>query len=519
MNESVLALFQKADQLRRALRKRRKLALVTAWVVGLGCAVVVPLVPQRYEATARVYVDTQTVLKPLMAGLAFQPDIDEQVHMLAKTLISRPNVEQLLDAPGYAWPHTGPQDREIEISRLMNEIKVVSAGTGNLYEISYRDVQAGRAQQVVTNTVQLFVSSSTEGKKRDSADASRFINEQIKAYDAKLAEAENRLKEFKLRHFGVTGVSNQDYFARMSALSDEVSKLQVDLQAAEQSRDALRRELSGEDPQLPLDTSQGAGPIVQSETDARLEALHKQLDDLLRRYTDQHPDVIAVRRSIAQLEQQRRDERAARTNGTSKPPAATSPVYQKIRISLAETEAQVASLRAQLAAQQQRLAEVRSQATQVPEVEAEYTQLNRDYDILRKNYDQLVARRESASLGVKIDETEPLADFRVVEPPRVSRFPVFPSHLHLALISLLLTLVAAVGSVLIAETLRPTLDDTAVLQQLIGHRKVIGAVSVARNAAVAQQERGEFMRFTLSAAVLATGLLGWLAWIALRATH
>jgi polysaccharide chain length determinant protein (PEP-CTERM system associated) len=257
---------------------------------------------------------------------------------------------------------------------------------------------------------------------------------------------------------------------------------------------------------------------VQSETDARLETLHKQLDDLLRRYTDQHPDVIAVRRSIALLEQQRREERAARAAGKV-PAAATSPVYQKIRISLAETEAQVASLRAQLSAQQQRLAEVRAQASQVPEVEAEYAQLNRDYDIIRKNYDQLVARRESASLGVKIDETEPLADFRVVEPPRVSRFPVFPSHLHLAALSLLLTLAAAVGAVLVAETLRPTLDDTAALQQLIGSRKVIGAVSVSRNAAAVQQERAEFLRFAASSAVLAIGLLAWLAWIAVRTAH
>ena len=55
---------------------------------------------------------------------------------------------------------------------------------------------------------------------------------------------------------------------------------------------------------------------------------------------------------IAQLEQQRLRDRAARAAAVSAGKgaliAATSPVYQKLRVSLAETEAQVASLRSQL---------------------------------------------------------------------------------------------------------------------------------------------------------------------------
>src|SRR6187402_3322889 len=76
--------------------RRRWIGLAVAWLVAIVGAVVLWLTPDRYETTARVYVDTQTVLKPLMAGLAVQPNIDEQIGMLARTIIARPNIEKIM---------------------------------------------------------------------------------------------------------------------------------------------------------------------------------------------------------------------------------------------------------------------------------------------------------------------------------------------------------------------------------------------------------------------------------------
>jgi len=70
--------------------------LLVSWVVGVVGAVVVFVLPDRYEASARIYVDTQSILKPLMAGLTVQPNVEQQVTILSRTLISRPNVEKLI---------------------------------------------------------------------------------------------------------------------------------------------------------------------------------------------------------------------------------------------------------------------------------------------------------------------------------------------------------------------------------------------------------------------------------------
>lgn len=498
------------------MQQRRWLGVAVAWVVAILGAGAVVVMRDRYEASAKVFVDTQTVLKPLMTGLAFQPDIDQQVNMLAKTLISRPNVERLITSPRIGLQNLSDRDREKVIDRYTKDIKVVAAGNANLFAITYKDINPQRAQHVVEELVSLFVTSGIVDKQRDSEQARQFLDDQIKVYEAKLTEAENRVKDFKIKNFGLTGTSDKDFFARMSNATEELNRLRVELQAAEQSRDALRKELAGEDPTIPVE-AMGPNVVVQTtETETRLDAQKRLLDDLQRRYTDEHPDVVAVKRTIAQLEQQRKAEADAKTRAGGKlRPAPTSPVFQRIRIALAEAEAKVASLRGQIAAQQSQLADSRAMATRMPEVEAELAQLNRDYEVVRKNYEQLVTRRESASLGEKIDQTTKVAEFRVVEPPRVSPKPAQPSRLVVALVSMIAALVAGVGSTFGISQLMGTVNDTRQLKEISG-RPVLGSVSMVIGPALRESvDRGNRI-FMINVAAF---FLMNIAWVVVVSQH
>jgi polysaccharide chain length determinant protein (PEP-CTERM system associated) len=519
--------LQMIQELLREIWRARWLAVGVAWGVSLVLGVTVFMMKDRYEASARVYIDTQSVLKPLMVGLAFQPDIDQQIRMLARTLISRPNMELLRNSKDIGWDPVDPKKQEQEIQDLTKAIKMGPGGGGNnVYAISYRDTDPQRAQRLVERLVKMFVNSGGDGKKKDSEDARNFIEEEIRTYEAKLVEAENKLKDYKLKNFSVTGVSTQDYFARMSTLSDEVNRLRLETSAAEQSRDALKRELSSEAPQLPLEAlgpQTAASPLV-SEHEARLDTLKKQLDELLRRYTEEHPDVVSTRRTIAQVEALKRQDLEARRAALAAlskggpnavAAAATNPVFQKIRFALAEAEANVASLRVRLGTQQARLNETRALASRAPQTEAELTQLNRDYDIIRKNYEQLVSRRESASLGVKIDQSAPLAEFRIIEPPRTAQNPVFPNRLSLALLAVLAAMAAGIAAALIKSRIAPVVSSTKALRELTG-RPVLGTVSLLVNEQGRQSQRLSLMGLLGAIASLMLVQAAWLGWVAVH---
>jgi polysaccharide chain length determinant protein (PEP-CTERM system associated) len=499
------------------LHKRRWLAFAVATVCAALSAVALQFYRDRYESTARVYVDTQTVLKPLMEGLTYQPDIDQQLRMLARTLISRENVERLIATPGLDLDSSDDRARESTIRRLMAEIKVSAAApNGNLFLISYRGASPQQSEGVVAETVRLFAGHGAGEKRRDSAEAGRFIEEQIRQYEATLMAAENRLKEFKLKNFGVSGVSTKDYYGRVATLSDDVTRLSLELSSAERTREAYRRELQSEEPQLPTEqVSRSASPEI-IDLEARLDAQRKSLDDLRRRYTEDHPDVSSTRRVIAEITQELRELRKAeavkRASSTRPAAAATSPVYQKLRISIAETEAQAAGLRSQLKAKQAQLDQVRKAASQSPQVEAELVQLNRDYDVVRKNYDALVTRRESASLGEKLDKTAHLAEFRVVEPPRAAMKAVFPSRLHLAGLVVVVSLLAGMGAATLVAVLRPTVDSLAGLRA-ISNRPLLGTVSTFATPAAAARQRTKTKAFVLCMGLLIGLQVAWLVWL------
>ena len=517
--------LQMLQELLREVWRARWLAVGVAWGVSVVLGGMIFLMKDRYEASARVYIDTQSVLKPLMVGLAFQPDIDQQIRMLARTLISRPNIELLRASKDIGWDAGDPKNHEQEIQNLTKAIKMGPGGAGNIYAISYRDTDPQRAERLVERLVKMFVNSGGDSKKKDSEDARNFIEEEIRTYEAKLVEAENKLKDYKLKNFSVSGVSTQDYFARMSALSDEVNRLRLETSAAEQSRDALKRELATEAPQLPLEAlgpQTAIAPIV-SEHEARLDTLKKQLDELLRRYTDEHPDVVSTRRTIGQIEVLKRQDLEAKRaalagsfkGGASGAAAATNPVFQKIRFALAEAEASVASLRVRLGTQQARLNETRALASRAPQTEAELTQLNRDYDIIRKNYEQLVARRESASLGVKIDQTAPLAEFRIIEPPRTAPNPVFPNRVSLALLAALGAIAAGIAAALFKSRLHPVVSSTKALRELSG-RPVLGSVSLLVGEPARQRQRLSLVGLVGAIASLMLVQAAWVGWVAVH---
>lgn len=480
----------------RGMWHRRWIGLAVAWIAAIISVTVAYRIPEKYEASARVYVDTETLLRPLLAGLAIQPNLDQQVALISRTLISRPNVEKLVRMADLDLTVRSDADKDSLIDDLTRTIRLSGGSATNLYVISYRDPNQQLAQKVVQSLLTIFVESSLGDKRQDARSAVKFVDEQIKHYQDTLQASENRLKDFKLKYIGMSEREGKDYFARLAQIRASVEDARLELQAAEQSRDAYKRELAGETAMFLPDEAASSRKEAVPEIDGRIATLKKELDDLLRKYTDQHPDVIATKRLIDQLNEQRRTELEARRNANSgsvsTPSAERNPVFQQIRISLADAEANVASARAKVLGYESQYQQLQTQAKLVPQIEAEYTQLTRDYDVQKKTYESLLARREAAGMGIDVQDTGG-AQFRVIDPPRVSPEPVAPSRMQLLAAACALSLFIGLLASLVASEVLPIIHDARMLRDL-SKRPILGMVSLLPNAALAQRRhRGAYL--------------------------
>ena len=171
--------------------KYRWIAVAAAWIVAIAGWVIVYKLPDDYQASARIYVDTQNVLKPLMAGMTISPDLQQQVSIMSRTLISRPNVERVVRMVDLDIKAQDVKDQEKLVKGLMDNIKLGTTGRDNLFTIHYNNQNPRLAKDVVQSLLTIFVEGGL-GDKKDSSSAIRFIDEQIQSYEEKLIIGEIR---------------------------------------------------------------------------------------------------------------------------------------------------------------------------------------------------------------------------------------------------------------------------------------------------------------------------------------
>ena len=461
-------------------RNRFMGALVTL-ATGLVGAAIIMWLPDRYEASARTYVDTQSILRPLMQGMAVQPDVSQQLAMVSRALLSRANLEQVAERAGLVDDTFTDARREARLDELGRLIKFESTGRANFFSLTFRHGSPDVALNVVDAVLDIFVNSARLNQERDTGQALAFLDVQIREYEDRLIRAETALKDFKLEHLEVMPKLEQNYVVQTGEVQRAYDTARLELQQLLNARSAIQTQLAGV-PESFVSADPRSGVASTSDIERRLRDAQQTLAELRTRYTERHPDVQNMSRIAEELQQARNAELAAiRSGDTTAPGQIVVPnkLFQDLRVSLAATDAQVASLRARVDDARRRLDEVRRLAQTVPEVEAKYKQLNRDYEITKDNYEKLVQRRDSAELSGKLEITSGAADFRVVDPPRVSATPVSPNRPLL----LLLLLPASIGAGLVAafvrSQLRPAFYDVFTLRTTT-QVPVFGSVTLVR---------------------------------------
>jgi polysaccharide chain length determinant protein (PEP-CTERM system associated) len=419
------------DELRAQLRRysvgiwrHRWIAVAIAWLICIVGWAGVSTIPNSYEASARLYVDADQILTPLLRGLALDNSLGNQIEVLQRTLLSRPNLEKLISKTDLELTIRGPADLERLVADLENSIHIVPQ-TKNLFTITYRNQTPQLAHDVVNTILNIFIESKIGNSRSDMENARVFLDQQIASYERKLREAEAKRAEFRTKYIdllpGDGGVS------RLDAARVQVRALEGQLADAVGRLDRLTQELAVT-PQT-LTTEVDPGGAAGGGGGSELAAAERHLQELLGTETENHPDVTRQRRLIEQL---RRSGGGGSGVSTPARPARSvvqpNAIYDQLKVLKIQADSDVASLKRQVAdatIERDRLEEI---ARSAPGVQAQYMNLDRDYDVVRKNYDELLARREEMRLSAAANADADKVKLQIIDPPVVPQVPVGPKR-------------------------------------------------------------------------------------------
>jgi polysaccharide chain length determinant protein (PEP-CTERM system associated) len=346
--------------------------------------------PNVYKSEARVYVDTQSLLRPLLKGLTVETDPNTQIRLMVKTLLSRPNLERISRMTDLDVQASNSEEYENIIVELKDNIKISSVGRENIYTLSIEDKDPDMAKSIVQSALTVFIENTLGETRSDSDSAQKFLNNQIKDYENRLANAEARLTSFKQKYSGILPEQSGGYYVKLNSNKDKLKSIELDILENKTRLDSAKKQLAqsivagtASDNKIKSESS------IQTTYDDRITELEVQLDRLKLRYTDKHPDVIEVTRNLDHLNELRSaeiDKYLAQNNektGSIKRLSA-NPVIQEVQIQVNQLENLIASLNVRADDYRQRIIELENRVHTLPEIEAELIALNRGYEITKK---------------------------------------------------------------------------------------------------------------------------------------
>jgi len=491
----------------KGIARYKWVVIISAWIVCVAGWMFIYNMPDKYESKAKVHVDTRTMLRPLLRGIAVQADVRGLIAILKKLMFTQQNMLKVAELAGVKGDYDTDKGRYAIVSKLKENLKI-SGGRGEIFSISYDSENPVMAQKVVQAVLTVFSEQAAQSTLNDVDSAQRFIEDQIREYEKRLRNAEKARENFKRANLGLLPGENEGQVNKMQTLKAKIDQEKMKLSELNSKRKVLQYQLNEA---LESDEEWGLTDFSDktSEEDSRIAALEKQKEELLFNYTEKHPRVMAIEARIKEL-RSRKAEKEAIIDDEPSYVAMSSPYVQTIKMAINQIDAERASIQARIRNYEQQLKEVDEQFNARLAIETEMQNLNRDYETIKANYQKLIERREQAALSEKADNQAAALKFKIADPANLPLKPTAPNRPLLYSVVLIGGLVVGVGIALILTLIKPVFISTRTLRNVTG-LPVLGSVSIFLTDKEMRRRRLNNFAFYTLALLLLTGYSGVMA--------
>ncbi len=456
-----------------AIIRRRWWALLTAATIIIATVVLLTLLPNRYKSQATIIVVQQSVSERYVVPTA-TTDLTRVLEAMMQEVLSRPQLTGLIDEFGLYRKEREHLAPELILAKMRSDIDVKPlepvGGTGgqkdlNAFTISFTAGTPLIAQEVTSRLSSIFIQTNLRSRTRQATNTTSFLHEQLDATKTKLADQEQKLKDFKMQYLGTLPEQQQGNLAILSSIQAELQHTEDGLNNAQQQKVYLQsmldgyRRLAAQAASMSTigSVSQVNGVVIQAANPleaarVNLARLQAKEAELRATYGAKYPEVLEVQRQIAVAESvlssirsmqptaDKEDAKGEKVAAQKPSVAGNSPAASADNASIAQVESQLEAnrleilnlskdetqLRAKLATYQERL-------NLTPVREQQLAGLMRDDELLKKEYSDLLSKELESQLATNLEEQQGGQQFRLIDPPSLPTVPSSPKRGKIAL--------------------------------------------------------------------------------------
>ncbi|MFK7794684.1 MAG: lipopolysaccharide biosynthesis protein [Gammaproteobacteria bacterium] len=513
----------------RAIKRRKTAVIVTVSILIVVSALLAFLLPAKYQSAGTILIEQQEIPQDFVRS-TITTFADQRLQVIEQRVMTSTNLFKIIDKFDLYQDLLEKQPREVVLGEIRDAISldfisadVIDPRSGRpvqatiAFKVSYEHESPTLAHKVANEVTSLFLDENIKERTQKAQDATKFLEDEADKLESEINKLEENLAEFKTGNVEKLPELVSMNLNLMDRTDQEIKQIDQQLRTLRERQIYLRSELAQINPNQALFSEQGerllgsgdrlkilkielaqlAGIYSENHPDilrtkreiaalekdsgqsgggikeinAELQLLNQRLQEAELKYSSNHPDVKSLKRSIQSLEATRA---SVKPNVSVKPSAGSvsNPAYLQLQSQLDASNSEINSLKITRSSLQTKIQMLEKRLIESPEVERKYRALVRDYDNARVKYADVRAKLSEAKIGESLELGKQSERFTIIEPPLLPEQPVSPNRPAILILGILLSGIAALGVVLLKESMDDAIYERSTVLQLTGYMPI-----------------------------------------------
>lgn len=408
--------------------RHKGLVFASTLVITLLGAYLGAIMPNIYRSSTLILITPQRVPANFVAPTVTS-GIADRINAISQEILSRTRLESIIKEFGLYGGGGKATTTEDRVNALRSNIRL-DIRRNDAFQISFDSDSPETAMKVANRLASLFIEQNLQVREQQAIGTTNFINAEAERLRKELEEQEALVTHYKVDNRFELPDQLDANLRIVEQLRDELKGNMATLASMQERLGSLQKQLVDANAPVPISTKVGDLEVKVNNLPAnqKIQLRQKELDSLLIRYSEKHPDVLRLRAEIASIQKELETEKEKAKKSGSESKTTDNPLKQIIEEQIDSLKSSIAAIQASNADLKNTIMVHQKRVENTPLRGIELSKVTRTYDITLRKYQDLLAKGLESQLSENLEKKQKGEQFQVIDPANLPLAPVKPNR-------------------------------------------------------------------------------------------